>query len=64
MAKGKVEAVKPVEEKPRYVFKSPVRCPRCQAPDTIATSTQGEVQWRKCQRPVCRHTFKVIGEPA
>lgn len=55
-------AEKPRKKKKRkYSFPTVSRCPRCGATDTIATSTQGKVQYRRCLRAVCRHTYHVIG---
>lgn len=45
-----------------YSFPTQIRCPRCQAADTRARSTQGDIQYRVCRRAVCRHKFKVVGE--
>ena len=47
---------------PEYAFPSRSRCPRCQASDTRAVSTQGNVQYRQCIRPICRQRYKVIGK--
>ena len=44
-----------------FAFLTKYRCPRCGATDTLATSTKGDVQYRKCQRPVCRFKFSVRG---
>lgn len=44
-----------------YAFESPVRCPRCKAPDTKRTSTKADTQYRECSRAVCRHKFTVKG---
>lgn len=53
--------------KKRYVFprQGDIKCPECGLCETIATSTQGKIQYRRCTRaiPVCSHPlFKVIGE--
>lgn len=54
------------DEKPKeknvYSFPTQSRCPRCQTVDTQAVSTQLNVQYRKCLRAVCRHTYTVIGK--
>ena len=57
----KKQQVQTTRPEPVYSFPTRSRCPRCGAPDTKATSTQGEIQYRECIRPVCRHTFKVQG---
>jgi len=44
-----------------YAFPTKGRCPRCGVTDTIATSTQGDTQYRQCRRAVCRKTFAVKG---
>lgn len=36
-------------------------CPRCLTGDTVAYSTNGKIQYRKCRRGVCRHRFTVRG---
>ena len=47
----------------RYVFPTPSKCPRCQTVDTEAYSTQGNIQYRRCRRAICRHRYHVIGTP-
>ena len=48
---------------PRPVaFPTVVRCPRCSSDDTERYSSRGRVQYRRCRRPICRHTFKVFGQ--
>jgi len=49
-------------KKGRYLFPRSVPCPRCGAMDTVAYSTKGRVQYRRCRRPVCRRNFTVRGE--
>lgn len=44
-----------------YSFQTRARCPRCGGVNTIATSTQGRVQFRRCNNPVCRNRFKAAG---
>jgi len=44
-----------------YVFPTKSRCPRCGTTDTVATSTQGAVQYRRCRRGICRHKYAVRG---
>jgi hypothetical protein len=55
------EAGKPrvVEPEAAPVASVKPRCPRCGMADTIATSTQEGVQYRKCRRPICRWRYKV-----
>ena len=48
-------------ERKQYAFPRANACPRCGATDTVARSTQGQVQYRQCTRAVCRSTFKVAG---
>ena len=45
----------------RYSFPTVSKCPRCGGTQTRAVSTQGNVQYRKCQAPVCRWRYTVIG---
>lgn len=46
-----------------YDFSHGKRCPRCKTTDTVARSTQGRVQYRRCLRAVCRKTYSVVGRP-
>jgi len=46
-----------------WAFPTVVRCPRCRGIQTRATSTQGKVQYRQCQAPICQHRFSVRGKP-
>lgn len=54
----------------RYMFVYRAECPYCGSTETLATSTRGQVQYRKCQAEECRgdddgrRTFKVIGVAA
>lgn len=48
---------------PVYAFPSRARCPRCQGTHTEQRSTAGELQYRRCMAPMCRHAFKVYGSP-
>lgn len=50
------------ETRDQYAFPKVNPCPRCHATDTVATSTQGKVQYRQCTRAICRDNFKVIGQ--
>lgn len=43
----------------RHSFPTVVPCPRCGATDTVAYSTKGTRQYRKCVRAVCRKRFTV-----
>ena len=54
---------KPESEGEKFSFPTRVRCPRCRSLQTRATSTQGQIQYRECQMPVCRKRFSVRGEP-
>lgn len=53
----------PVKSKTKieYAFPTKSRCPRCQTTDTFAYKTNGNVQYRKCQRAICRHSYPVFG---
>ena len=58
----------PPEVQKRYVFprQGDIKCPGCGLYETVAVSTRGAIQVRKCTRsiPVCRYTsetFKVTG---
>lgn len=46
-----------------YVFDRGRQCPRCRGWDTVATSTQGNVQYRRCRAPICQHRYAVVGRP-
>lgn len=52
---------RPVDSEPVYAFPRSVPCPRCKVSNTLATSTRGSIQLRKCQQPICQNTFKVSG---
>lgn len=43
------------EELRKYTFKSSPGCPHCGSTTTHATSTQGKLQYRKCQG--CQRSF-------
>ena len=45
-----------------FAFPSRSRCPRCGTVDTVALSTQGDVQYRRCLRAICRKRYAVRGE--
>jgi Zn ribbon nucleic-acid-binding protein len=51
------------EKKTEWAFPTKSACPRCKATDTLATHTDTEngIQYRRCQRAVCRHSYKVPG---
>ena len=57
---GKVEKAGSKRRR-QYAFLTLSRCPRCKTTDTVATSTQGKVQYRRCLRAVCRWTYTVMG---
>ena len=46
-----------------WAFPTKSACPRCKVLDTEATSTQGDRQYRRCRRAVCRHKYSVKGTP-
>lgn len=52
--------------KKRYVFprQNDIQCPGCGLYETVATSTQGQIQSRRCTRavPRCEKTFQVTGK--
>lgn len=54
-------------DKVKYWFDT--HCTRCGSVDTVAVSTQGNIQYRKCRAAVCRNAgqdgrgFKAIGIP-
>lgn len=50
------------KSKKQYITPGAIRCPRCGASDTVATSTKGRIQYRKCLRAVCRYNFSVTRE--
>ena len=50
-----------LDPKVLYEFPSHPVCPRCGTRDNRAVSTQGQVQYRKCQRATCRWRWKVVG---
>ena len=62
----KPESKAPVETKKRYVFprQGDIKCPGCGLYETVATSTQGAIQSRKCTRaiPTCGETFSITGK--
>lgn len=49
----------------KYIFPPQGRvCPRCRAADTVAYATKDNIQYRKCNRPICRHRYSVRGTKA
>jgi|GEM_PF-3661910 len=56
------ESIAAAEEVVVYSFDHGRRCPRCQSVDTVARSTQGHVQYRRCVRAVCMHRYAVVGK--
>ena len=40
--------------------RDPRHCPRCGSWNTVAVSTQGRIQYRKCRNAICRFGFKAI----
>lgn len=61
---SEAKIVPPVREiaAPTFSFPTRSRCPRCASTNTIAVSTQGGVQYRKCRSVVCRTSYKVFGD--
>ena len=55
------ESVEEPEREIKWHFPNASQCPRCKAYDTVATSTKGNKQYRKCRRGHCRHRYCVIG---
>lgn len=37
------------------------RCPRCGSTETRRVSDDGPTQYRKCERTICRYSYKVQG---
>lgn len=46
----------------RWSFPTRSKCPRCGGFYTRATSTQGNVQYRKCMIPICQKRYSVLGK--
>lgn len=62
-ATGGVTVTGPATPRPSvYAFGTKSRCPRCGSTQTQATSTQGNIQYRQCQMPICRHKYSVFGK--
>lgn len=45
-----------------FGFLTKSRCPRCGSTNTRAYSTQGRVQYRQCQIPICRRKYVQYGQ--
>ena len=45
-----------------YAFPTQSRCLRCGTTDTTAYATKGRIQYRRCLRAICRHTYTVTGQ--
>jgi formate dehydrogenase maturation protein FdhE len=58
-----VHDVRPVDVQPVYSFPSEVRCPRCGAAGAHVAGTHDGIRYMSCERGVCRHRWKVVGEP-
>ena len=58
--KGDVPVDPPVSVE-GYSFPSKSRCPRCKSLDTVAVSTQENIQYRLCRVAICRWKYAVIG---
>ena len=49
------------KRKIKFAFPTRSKCPSCQMTNTIAYSTQGKIQYRKCRRGHCHAKYTVIG---
>lgn len=61
-----IPGVKPEELPPPptarvWTWPGKSRCPRCSSIETVRVSDDGPTQYRRCTRPICRHSFKVQG---
>lgn len=45
----------------RFSFPTVSPCPRCHGTQTRARSTQGRIQYRVCQAPICQYRFSIQG---
>jgi hypothetical protein len=47
----------------QWSFPTVSKCPRCGTTDTICARTDPKMGWqyRKCQRAICRHRYRVQG---
>lgn len=52
-----------MSKKKEFSFPTVSLCPRCKGSQTRAVSTQGKIQYRVCQAPICRHRYPVTGTP-
>jgi hypothetical protein len=52
-----------MSKKKEFSFPTVSLCPRCKGSQTRAVSTQGKIQYRVCQAPICRHRYTVTGTP-
>jgi len=53
------------DKKQVYDFANGKRCPGCKGTDTVAVSTQGNVQYRSCRYALCEYSHKhysVVGK--
>ena len=55
------QAEGPGEKTRAWSFPTRSRCPRCAAADTVATTTRGPTQYRRCTRATCRFRYTVRG---
>ena len=62
-ADEKPDAAVEKEAAVKYAFPSKSRCPRCGVLNTVAYTTRGPIQYRQCQRAVCRRKYSVTGTP-
>lgn len=56
------EAALPEPSPRRISFSWPVRCPRCGTFNNHRVTSRLSIQYRKCDHPTCRFSFKVIGK--
>jgi len=47
----------------KYAFPNASQCPRCRTYNTVATSTKGNKQYRKCRRCIGGWNYCVTGVP-
>ena len=61
--KTNIETQEPAKKKKDvYSFPTKSRCPRCGSTDTLALSTNGDRQYRRCQMAVCKWRYAVRGK--
>lgn len=58
----KPEPAPPPAATPRgWTWPARSRCPRCGSTETKRVSDDGPTQYRRCERAICRHSYKVQG---